>query len=517
MTSKKRINKIKDMAEVADASYAKLDYVYKYEKDEIYDSGFNIKRWQFADNIKLGYKKENGMPTAYALTIGARFSQDSYFNEKLINNDIQNFLIYNEEANQTEIAIDIDFFSTRTKNFVNRYELIEHQPNADYGFSATLFKDTKADSKDSEYILAIRGTEITLEDLSIDITLARNGIPMQCYELARFYEEQIKKHLDYKQKLIIVGHSLGGYLAQSFCFMYPDRVAELYTFNSPGLLGAWNKDFIDNLLSGFETATYVVGGIGIARKIGFKLLTKSPTTLKVMAVLGLLSLTINIKYATWIPKELQKYSGIIKYLIKNIKDSESREGESMPYPLDKNNHYHIEATNLLDFEKHMSDTTFYVNLIQHLGTDIAGNYYPIYLGNELSNSHFLAPMLNVLYFYSYLLELDSNYDKVKDKSLSECIEYCNKFMNDIKIHLETFVITTNKNNKRSFEIKNGPFTLFKDSHPQIKEKDSLTLTGHSLGSALAQLFVLCFTAAESANIIKALYTYNVSLESRSVA
>lgn len=152
MTSKKRINKIKDMAEVADASYAKLDYVYKYEKDEIYDSWFNIKRWQFADNIKLGYKKENGMPTAYALTIGARFSQDSYFNEKLINNDIQNFLIYNEEANQTEIAIDIDFFSTRTKNFVNRYELIEHQPNADYGFCATLFKDTKADSKDSEYI-----------------------------------------------------------------------------------------------------------------------------------------------------------------------------------------------------------------------------------------------------------------------------------------------------------------------------------------------------------------------------
>ncbi|GAD18616.1 alpha/beta fold hydrolase [Helicobacter fennelliae] len=295
---------------------------------------------------------------------------------------------------------------------------------------------------------------------------------MQCYELARFYEEQIKKHLDYKQKLIIVGHSLGGYLAQSFCFMYPDRVAELYTFNSPGLLGAWNKDFIDDLLSGFEIATYVVGGAGIARKIGFKLLTKSPTTLKVMAVLGLLSLTINIKYATWIPKELQKYSGIIKYLIKNIKDSESREGKYMPYPLDKNNHYHIEATNLLDFEKHMSDTTFYVNLIQHLGTDIAGNYYPIYLGNELSNSHFLAPMLNILYFYSYLLELDSNYDKVKDKSLSECIEYCNKFMNDIKIHLETFVITTNKNNKRSFEIKNGPFTLFRDSP---KEMDFLEI------------------------------------------
>lgn len=471
MTNKEMITRFKDMADIADASYAMLHYVF-----ENIDSVFKSKKWEEADNITNrdktieNDKYLNGniiLPnsnTAYARAIESRFQKDIVIEKGTFVDDK-----LGDSPKMVSVAREL---SQRTKNFVNRYKLIEHQPNADYGFSATLFKDTKATSKDSEYILAIRGTEITLEDLSIDITLARNGIPMQCYELARFYEEQIKKHLDYKQKLIIVGHSLGGYLAQSFCFMYPDRVAELYTFNSPGLLGAWNKDFIDDLLSGFEIATYAVGGAGIARKIGFKLLTKSPTTLKVMAVLGLLSLTINIKYATWIPKELQKYSGIIKYLIKNIKDSESREGKYMPYPLDKNNHYHIEATNLLDFEKHMSDTTFYVNLIQHLGTDIAGNYYPIYLGNELSNSHFLAPMLNVLYFYSYLLELDSNYDKVKDKSLSECIEYCNKFMNDIKIHLETFVITTNKNNKRSFEIKNGPFTLFRDSP---KEMDFLEI------------------------------------------
>lgn len=32
MTSKKRINKIKDMAEVADASYAMLDFVYESRK-----------------------------------------------------------------------------------------------------------------------------------------------------------------------------------------------------------------------------------------------------------------------------------------------------------------------------------------------------------------------------------------------------------------------------------------------------------------------------------------------------
>lgn len=244
------INKFKDYADIADASYAMLDFVNGfikhstwYEKDKI----------EWGDKQLLGDRiKGTNKNSTYARCIEARFMQDiilekGIFKDTTINNDPKN-------------VKSTDTLSQRTKNFVNRYELIEHQPNADYGFSATLFKDTKADSKDSEYILAIRGTEITLEDLSIDITLARNGIPMQCYELARFYEEQIKKHLDYKQKLIIVGHSLGGYLAQSFCFMYPDRVAELYTFNSPGLLGAWNKDFIDDLLSSFEIATYAVGG-----------------------------------------------------------------------------------------------------------------------------------------------------------------------------------------------------------------------------------------------------------------
>ena len=244
MTNKEMINKFKDYADCADASYAILHYVDENEIFNIRDDEFRAKvptlelqgRWVYADNIKLGYKKDDGMPTAYALAIEARFSQnmeikkDKNKKPKKIDNRIQNFikrpdddadiskqtlLIATTKQQQDESKGNLThILSTRTKNFVNRYELIEHQPNTDYGFSATLFKDTKADSKDSEYILAIRGTEITPEDLSIDIILARGGVPMQCYELARFYEEQVKKHLDCKQKLIIVGHSLGGYLAQ---------------------------------------------------------------------------------------------------------------------------------------------------------------------------------------------------------------------------------------------------------------------------------------------------------------
>ncbi len=43
--------------------------------------------------------------------------------------------------------------------------MLIHQPNTHSGFSATLFKDTKADSKDLEYTLAIRGTEFKLEQI----------------------------------------------------------------------------------------------------------------------------------------------------------------------------------------------------------------------------------------------------------------------------------------------------------------------------------------------------------------
>lgn len=49
-----------------------------------------------------------------------------------------------------------DMTPTQAKNFFERYDLLEHCPNTDSGFSATLFKDTKADSKDSEYISQLR-------------------------------------------------------------------------------------------------------------------------------------------------------------------------------------------------------------------------------------------------------------------------------------------------------------------------------------------------------------------------
>ena len=100
------IEQLKDYADIADASYALLHYIDENEEidyflDELKSKNPNesVKppaRWIYADGIKLGYEikeehinKSNlvkqllndnkiklGQPTAYALAIEARFSQN---------------------------------------------------------------------------------------------------------------------------------------------------------------------------------------------------------------------------------------------------------------------------------------------------------------------------------------------------------------------------------------------------------------------------------------------------------
>ena len=123
MTPKDFIEQAKDYADIADASYAMLHYIKENEEidyflDELKSQNPNDKvrppaRWIYADNIKLGYKKDNGQPTAYALAIEARFSQNieiktpkynnlSKLELKLINNTIQNLIYRNKKDSKTK-------------------------------------------------------------------------------------------------------------------------------------------------------------------------------------------------------------------------------------------------------------------------------------------------------------------------------------------------------------------------------------------------------------------------------
>ena len=135
MTPKDFIEQAKDYADIADASYAMLHYIDNNEEidtflDTMKANNPNPKvrppaRWIYADGIQLGYEVETltemsknndrqlRQPTAYALAIEARFSQNieiktpkynnlSKLELKLINNTIQNLIYRNKKDSKTK-------------------------------------------------------------------------------------------------------------------------------------------------------------------------------------------------------------------------------------------------------------------------------------------------------------------------------------------------------------------------------------------------------------------------------
>ena len=293
ISTKEQIIKFKDYADIADASYAMLHWVSENEKnglDDLYSRVGKDKApenivnsykkqeiekpvWRYADDIALGDKidesnetdrsqannRKIGDPTAYALTIEARFNQDMVIEKPkkkdelkpktaIIDNRVQNFIDIYEDEEKTPY-IFYKNISLRTKAFVNRYELVHHIKNTSItGFSLTLFYD----SKFKNYIIGFRGTETELNDLVLAdgmITFLGAGLSQiasmailksDMYDVIR--EHKLNLNPNDKSEvsnLVLSGHSLGGHLAQSFAFLYTKDVKELYTFNAPGFGGIY--------------------------------------------------------------------------------------------------------------------------------------------------------------------------------------------------------------------------------------------------------------------------------------
>ena len=105
------------------------------------------------------------------------------------------------------------------------------------GFSATLYEN-----KNGEKILAIRGTNVNdigaVDDLINDLLLGTIGKNWQESDLQKFYDDMVKTGiLSPNEKIVVTGHSLGGYLAQLFTIANEDKISHTYTYNAPGLLG----------------------------------------------------------------------------------------------------------------------------------------------------------------------------------------------------------------------------------------------------------------------------------------
>ena len=231
------VKKFLDYANCADASYAMLHFV-----DDTIEYEDKNKQDEKGDGQKLGstyFNKDTNTEqiSTYARAIEARFMQDS--------KNSQGKKIDNHNDTGKLIKMYPKDLTDRTIKFTNRFKLLKHQENTSSGFSATLFKDTQADSKDSEYILAFRGTDFPSgfsdDVLDADADLANSKLPSNQYiDMIKFYTQCIvDKHITESTPLIIIGHSLGGALAQLLTLSLAtagsaNNVKEVYTFNSPG-------------------------------------------------------------------------------------------------------------------------------------------------------------------------------------------------------------------------------------------------------------------------------------------
>ena len=225
MKNKILINELKDNAELAMASYGYYDLIGKKIKDD----------------EKYGDKRNKPITLHDIL--------DSAYN---------GYIVMGKDRWEQDIELATlkgDMSPTQVKNFFDKYDLLDFYPKFDTknnkqqeGFHACLFGEKKPQSHSetkeksyTNYTLAIRGSFDSKDYVEADFwhLLLNSTIPFDYYnDMLNFYEQCIEKYPNLKQSksLNIVGHSLGGALAQmltlSLCNDTNEaNINEVYTFN----------------------------------------------------------------------------------------------------------------------------------------------------------------------------------------------------------------------------------------------------------------------------------------------
>ena len=454
------IGKFLDYANCADASYALLHYVNENAENETQENK--------ADNLTFGDKleqdievtnhkgetiiKPKGTNTAYACAIEARFNEDRtgdwcipFANKCLIEKD----KISNNDITQVKLDSKL---SKRTITFTNRFRILAHQENTSSGFSATLFEDTE---DNNQKIFAIRGTEFpsgfSNDVLDADANLALSSLPSNQYiDMIKFYTQCIvDKHITESTPLTIVGHSLGGALAQLLTLSLAtsanaNNVKEVYTFNSPG---AKNLKIDEDNLGKVYTIDSTILTAGDKERALFKKIRgyeykEKSNLLRDSTLIGYDDYLFNAIYKYLSNNEnLKEHSILVRtfampnmnyignsatissvtytYEIFNINQTfinclETLKANNLSkQPLAcQDSIHHIES----DDDSNPDNNEWQDELIQNLGIDIDGKHYYI---NLLSNSHFILPTIHALqkvlmYMNSGNIDNLLEYNKLKD-------------------------------------------------------------------------------------------------------
>ena len=526
ISTKEQIIKFKDYADIADASYAMLHWVSENEKnglDDLYSKRGkeNVPEgivnsykkqeiekpvWRYADDIRKGdtvdelseKAKNNGRklgdPTAYALSIEARFNQDMVITKpissegekpevKPINNEIQSFVYTDKITKESYVFINKPNFhqiSLRTKAFVNRYELVHHIKNTSItGFSSTVFYD----SKFNNYIIGFRGTELGFKDLVFtDGMIALLGAGLnQIASMAMLKSDMydaIKEHKANSNdtseisNLVLSGHSLGGHLAQSFAFLYTKDVKELYTFNAPGFGGAFASlvtislrfvSFIAKaIMKGVRWIARVLDPNGFVGKIASSIFNKIKNMFgfkddkstvedcvnltkdneKACKELGDKNVNSNINKSSKGSSEIEiHHCDSVRHKIYDKNDEglfdASDDGESLKREW---NQLYEPSTSVI------SDLGFRYglgaeSLDGHLAEYDYKNTKKLHLINILVASHFMKQIVESLYLMEYLLSNEKNEAKIKDKDVPAALDYLNDYIQSLSFNVYFYKIS----------------------------------------------------------------------------
>ncbi|WP_107811999.1 hypothetical protein [Campylobacter concisus] len=511
-------NGLDDLYSKVGKDNAPENIVNSYKKQEI-----EKPVWRYADGIKKGDEitednqtkqskinnRNSGKPTAYALTIEARFNQDMIITKpkvneqsepkiKSIDNEVQSFIatpddkppyIFVNKENYHQISL-------RTKDFVNRYELVHHIKNTSItGFSSTVFYD----SKFKNYIIGFRGTELGFKDLVFTdgmIALFGTGLN-QIASMAMLKSDMYNAIKEYKSNsgdtseisnLVLSGHSLGGHLAQSFAFLYTKDVKELYTFNAPGFGGAFASLVTISLRFVSFIAKAIMKGVRwVARLLdpnGFIGGIANSIFKKIKGMLGfkddkstLKECVDTVKDNEQACKELgdKKVSSNINKSSKASSGIEIHHCDSVRHKIyDKNDEGLFDASD--DSGKDslkrdwnqlyepstsvISDLGFRYGLgaFTKDGNEAEFDYKntdKLHLINVLVASHYIKQIVESLCLMEYLLSNEKNEQKIKDKDIAGALDYLNDYIQSLSFNVYFYKISLGYLPKLGSEDKKG--------------------------------------------------------------
>ena len=531
ISTKEQILKFKDYADIADASYAFLHNVFENEKnglDDLYgkrgkdnvpENIVNSYKkqeiekpvWRYKDNIRKGdilndsiqdkdgnIVRKAGDPTAYALTIEARFNQDMVITKpissegekpevKPINNEVQSFIYTDRKTKESRIFVGEPNFhqiSLRTKAFVNRYELVHHIKNTSItGFSSTVFYD----SKFKNYIIGFRGTETELNDLVLAdgmITFLGAGLSQiasmamlkgDMYDAIREHKLNLNPNdTSEVSNLVLSGHSLGGHLAQSFAFLYTKDVKELYTFNAPGFGGIYASlltialrfvSFIAKaILKGVRWIARVLDPNGFVGKIASSIFNK------IKGMFGFKDDNSTLKECVDTIKDNEKACKEVgdKKVSSNINKSSKGSHEVEIHHCDSVRHkiYDKNDEGLFDASDDSGEDSFKrewnqlyepsTSVISDLGfrygleplTRVGDgaefdykNTDKLHLINILVASHYMKQIVESLYLMEYLLSNEKNAEKINGKDVPAALDYLNDYIQSLSFNVYFYKIS----------------------------------------------------------------------------